>query len=354
VITVDDLRAVVWGLGAMGGGIARVLTEREGVRVVGAIDSNPELVGKDLGQVLGLESNYGVEVVAEPGKVLSNSRAQVCIVATSSFVEDVQEQLVAAIKAGCNVISIAEEMADPAASHLETAAMLDRLARQHGVTVLGTGINPGFVLDSLIIVLTAACTNVERIRARRINDLGPFGPTVMRTQGVGTTPEQFEQGLADGTIVGHVGFAESLGLISTALGWHLDEIRQERTPIVAGEERKGDYIRVPAGRVAGCRHTARGYIEGREVITLEHPQQVDPAAAGVETGDFIDIEGVPRISMAIQPEIPGGTGTIALAANMTAPVVAASPGLKTMADLPLPRALLGNVHCIVEQLRRRR
>jgi len=211
VITVDDLRAVVWGLGAMGGGIARVLTEREGVRVVGAIDSNPELVGKDLGQVLGLESNYGVEVVAEPGKVLSNSRAQVCIVATSSFVEDVQEQLVAAIKAGCNVISIAEEMADPAASHLETAAMLDRLARQHGVTVLGTGINPGFVLDSLIIVLTAACTNVERIRARRINDLGPFGPTVMRTQGVGTTPEQFEQGLADGTIVGHVGFAESLG-----------------------------------------------------------------------------------------------------------------------------------------------
>lgn len=333
----------------MGGGMARVLASRDGVKITGAI-SRTTMVGEDLGEGLGLKP-LGVTVSNDAGATLAEARPDLTVIATSSFISDVAEQIYAAVDFGSNVISIAEEMAYPAASSPEVAGEMDRRAKERGVSILGTGINPGFILDALIIALTGACTEVKSIRAERVNDLSPFGPTVMRTQGVGTTPEEFEAGLEDGTVVGHVGFNESMHLIASALGWHLDRVEQTRTPIVAGETREGQSITVPAGRVAGCHHSARGYVGGEEVITLEHPQQVNPGAARVETGDYIEISGTPGLSLAIQPEIPGGVGTIALAVNMVAPLVAASPGLKTMADLPLPRALLGNVREMTDQLK---
>jgi 4-hydroxy-tetrahydrodipicolinate reductase len=174
----------------------------------------------------------------------------------------------------------------------------------------------------------------------------------MQTQGVGTSPEEFEQGLLEGSIVGHVGFPESLQLIADALGWKLEAVSEERTPIIAGEPREGAHIEVSPGQVAGCHHVARAVVQGREAIVLEHPQQVEPSAAGVETGDFIQIKGTPNISTAITPEIPGGVGTIALAANMVGPVVAARPGLKTMIDMPVPRGFQGDVRTLIEQLQR--
>jgi len=129
--------------------------------------------------------------------------------------------------------TIAEELADPEAQSPELAAEIDALAKQNGISVLGTGVNPGFVLDLLIVTLTAGCHSVERIEASRINDLSPYGHTVMKSQGVGTTPEAFRAGLADGTIVGHVGFPESIHLISEALGLGVDRVLQSQELYVA-------------------------------------------------------------------------------------------------------------------------
>ena len=162
----------------------------------------------------------------------------------------------------------------------------------------------------------------------------------MKTQGVGTTVSQFEKGVRDGTITGHIGFKQSIRMIADALGWELDSITENREPIVTNVPRETPYIKIGPGMVAGCNHKAYGFRNGEAVITLEHPQQVHPSLADVCTGDYIEITSTATtIKMAITPEIPGGHGTIAMAVNMIPHVITASPGLKTMLDLPFPRLL---------------
>ena len=334
-----DIRVFVWGLGAMGSGMARMIWEKKSVKLVGALDINPAKAGRDAGEVIGLSESTGITVASDGREALAQARPDVVIIATRSFVREVMNEILLAIEYGANVISIAEEMADPWAQHPELADRIDQAARDQGVTVLGTGINPGFILDLLIVCLTGACVNVESIVARRVNDLSPFGPTVMETQGVGTTLEQFQAGIADGSIVGHVGFPESVSLIARALGLELDSIEQTKEPIISNVARKTEHVTLEPGWVAGCRHIAVGYSQGKEVIRFEHPQQILPELEGVDTGDYITIEGTPRIDMAIKPEVPGGLGTMALAVNMVPLVKEAKAGLLTMVDFPVPRAL---------------
>ncbi len=335
----NNIRVLVWGLGAMGSNMARMIWEKESLELVGAVDIHPDKAGRDAGDVLGLGQSTGITVAHDGHHALSQGCPDVVIIATRSFVHEVVDEMLLAVEQGANVISIAEEMADAWAQHPKMADRIDRAARERKVTVLGTGINPGFVLDLLIVCLSGACVSVESIVARRVNDLSPFGPTVMETQGVGTTPEQFQAGIADGSIVGHVGFPESISLIARALGMQLDRIEQTKEPIISRVTRKTEHVIVEPGWVAGCRHIAVGYRDDKEIIRFEHPQQVLPELEGVDTGDYITIEGTPRIDMAIKPEIPGGLGTTALAVNMVPLVKRAAPGLLTMVDFPVPRAM---------------
>lgn len=338
-----EIRAILWGIGSMGAGIGRdLLQNKQGVSIVGAIDTDPNKIRKDLGTVLGTGEKIGVTVSDDPDSVLKQ-QADIVFLSTSSFTREVFPCLEKIIASKKNVITTAEEMADPSASEQELAVTIDLLAREHGVTVLGTGVNPGFVLDSLIITLSGACQTVERIKASRVNDLSPFGPTVMKTQGVGATPEEFYKGVQDGNIVGHIGFKESLSLIARALGWELDRVEESKEPIISKVLRTTEHVRIEAGNVAGCKHIARGFMGAREVITLEHPQQVHPHLENVETGDYITIEGTPTISWRDENEIPGGIGTIAVAVNMLPHVINATPGLKTMLDLPMVSAHTGDL-----------
>ena len=336
-----ELRVMLWGLGAMGGGMGRMLLSKEDVKIVSALASTPSKAGKDLGAIFGLYKTVGVTATTDPDEAFS-AKPDVVLLSTASFVTEVFPQICLALERGCDVITIAEEMAYPWAGSPELSEKMDALAKKVGKTVLGTGINPGFVLDTLVIALTGICRDVKHIHAKRVNNLAPFGPTVMRTQGVGTTPEEFKKGLESGAIVGHVGFQESARLIGESLGWKIDRVVEEREPIISSVERKTQYAHVTPGNVAGCRHTARAYVGDREVIFLEHPQQICPEAEGVDTGDYITIDGDPPVNLSIKPEIPGGTGTIAVAVNMIPFVVQARPGLLTMADLPVPRAILSS------------
>ena len=328
-------RVISWGLGAMGQGMARLILSKEGMQLVGAIECDPNKIGKDVGEFLG-QDKAGVVIKSSLKEALEGNEADLLLIATSSFTREVFPQIKEGIEAGLNIITIAEEMAYPEAQEPELAKEINRLATEAGVTVLGTGINPGFVLDTLILSLTGVCLDVQAIKAARINDLSPFGPTVMRTQGVGTTPEEFEAGLKSGDIVGHIGFQESIKMIAKRLGWELDEIIETREPIISNVYRETQYVKVEAGNVAGCRHIAYGKKNGQTVITLEHPQQIHPHLEGVDTGDYIEIIGEPNVKMMIKPEIPGGKGTMACAVNMIPAVIKAAPGLTHMSELPIP------------------
>ncbi|MDZ7673129.1 MAG: 2,4-diaminopentanoate dehydrogenase [Halanaerobiales bacterium] len=343
----ENIKVVLWGMGSMGSGMGKYLVDKKGVEIVGAIANRESKAGKDVGEFFGLDKEVGVKITNDPMSVITED-VDVVLQATSSFVEDVYPQIEEIVKRKVNVISIAEEMAYPMVGSKELSEKIDKLAKENGVSVLGTGINPGFVLDLLIIALSGACAKVDKIEAARINDLSPFGPTVMRTQGVGTTVEEFEKGIKDGSIVGHIGFLESINMIADRLGIDLDKIEQTREPIVSETHRETEHVKVEPGMVAGCRHIAKGYSDGKEVILLEHPQQIHPGKEGTETGDYIKIKGIPDINMSIQPEIPGGIGTMAVAINMIPVIVGAKAGLVTMKDLPVPAAMVGDLRKLMD------
>jgi 4-hydroxy-tetrahydrodipicolinate reductase len=337
----ESVRIAVLGTGAMGSGILRLLLEKSGLELVGVYARRPERAGTDAGEAIGMDERLGIAIESELPALLDRVRPDVAIQATCSRLSDAEAELEACLTRGVNVVSIAEEMAWPAASSPERAARLDRLAREHGASAIGAGVNPGFVLDLLVATLTGACARVDAITATRVNDLAPYGPTVLRSQGVGMTPEAFARGLRDGKIVGHIGFPESIGMLAAALGWRIEGIEQTREPIVSKVLRETPHVRVEPGCVAGCSHTAVAYRGGCPVITLVHPQQVYPQSEGVETGDVIEIDGAPPLRIASRPEIPGGQATVALAVNTLPRVVAAAPGLHSMLDLPVPTVLPG-------------
>lgn len=341
-----NVKVVHWGLGAMGGGMAKLLDSKTGVESVAAIDADPNKQGKTMAELLGVKSQ--AKVTNDSTEALAKD-ADIVLMATGSFTKEVYPLLVQAIEAKKNVICIAEEMAFPRQQEPELAEKIHKLALENDVTVLGTGINPGFVLDLLIVAMTGVCYDITEIKASRINDLSPFGPTVMKTQGVGTTPEEFKAGVEAGTIVGHVGFPESMAMIASALGWELDEIRQTKEPIIAKKFRETPHVKVEPGMVAGCRHIAYGIKDGKTLVTLIHPQQVRPENEGVDTGDYIEIYGEPNINLAIKPEIPGGIGTIAIAVNSIPNVIKSKAGLVNMTQLPVPPALLGDIRSLIKR-----
>lgn len=344
----NDVKVIVWGLGAMGGGMARLLAEKKGIKIAGAIAGRKEKEGKDLGDVLNLNRMLNVNVSCDYEKVIKDTDADIVLLATDSFLKNVFPQVKLILESGKNCITIAEEMAYPHTVDEKAAAEIKELAVKNGVSVLGTGVNPGFVLDTLIIALTGVCREVKRVRASRINDLSPFGNTVMKTQGVGTTAEEFKKGLEDGSIVGHIGFRQSIPMIADTLGIEIDDVIETREPIISKTHRETPYVSVEPGMVAGCRHIGYGMKNGEAVITLEHPQQIHPSIEKVETGDYIYIEGDPNLNLSIRPETPGGIGTIATAVNMIPQVINAKPGLLSMMDLPVPHALMGDISKLIK------
>jgi 4-hydroxy-tetrahydrodipicolinate reductase len=323
--------------------MARYVLEAPGLELTGAYARRRERAGTDLGRAIGLGRDLGIAIDADLGAVVKRTRPHVALQATCSRLEQAWPEIAVLLREGVSVVSIAEEMAYPACRSPAIAAEMAELACAGGAAVVGTGVNPGFVLDLLVVALTGVCSSIEAIRATRINDLSPYGPTVLEAQGVGMTPDAFEAGLAAGRVTGHFGFPESMSMIASALGCTIERIEQRVEPIISEVRREIPSITVEPGQVAGTTHTAVGYRNGAPFITLVHPQQVRPEIAGVETGDRIEIIGRPSLCLSGSPEIPGGAATTAIAVNTIPRILAASPGLYAMTELPVPAALLGGV-----------
>ena len=349
----DDLKVVVLGTGAMGAGIIELLQQKRGLTLAGVYGRRPRPTPTDVGLVIGLDERIGLDINNDLADLLTRTKPQVAIQATCSRVEQAMGEIRILLEHGVNIISIAEEMAYPACQSPRLAEEIHELALSHDVVVLGTGINPGFVLDLLVITLTGTCHRVESINAKRINDLSPYGPTVLRSQGVGLTADAFASGIGDGSVVGHVGFKESIAMIANALGWRIERIAERREPIISRVKRETPHVTVEPGHSAGCLHEVVAYTGDKPVITLLHPQQIHPHLEDVQTGDSIDITGVPDVHFSTSPEIPGGIGTTAMAVNMIPHVMNATPGLRNMAELPVPAALMGDVRRLVKNWPRR-
>jgi hypothetical protein len=337
---VRAVKVVLYGIGAVGSLIAKLLLEKQGVEVVGAIDVAEEKVGQDLGAVLATGKPIGIKVSNDTPGVLSKTKPHVVIHATSSYLEDVYPQLQEIIRRGIDVISTCEELSYPYLTEPQLAQKLNRLARRNRATVLGTGINPGFLMDTLVIALTAPCQRVDKIKVVRLMNAATRRLPFQRKVGAGLSKEAFYKAIQERRISGHVGLEQSIAMIAAALRWKLERTELASVePIIAKKPAHSEAIKVRVGRVAGLRQVARGYRKGIEVITLDFQAYI----GAEEDYDAVTIEGIPVINQRIAPCVHGDAGTAAMVVNAIPKVINAAPGLVTMKDLPLPSAATENV-----------
>ncbi len=339
----ENVKVIIWGLGAMGGGMADMLLSKKGVDIVGAVGRGKK-IGTSMYDYIKTERGDRPDVIIQDYKdAIKPGAADIVLLCTDSFTKNAFDKLKYIMEQKINVITSAEEMAYPAAQEPELAAELDKIAKENGVSCLGTGINPGHIMDLLVLVMTGCMVDVEHILSRRVNSLSPFGKAVMEEQGIGISVEEFLERKANGTMAGHVGFAESVGMIAEGLGLSVDKFAQDMNPITTDVDRKSPHGFAAAGSCAGVAMTADATLSNGMEVRMEHPQQIEPEQVGVQTGDYVIIKGTPNVNMVNSPEVEGGLGTIAMCVNMIPQVINAEAGLKTMIDLPVPRALMGDL-----------
>ncbi len=345
----NSVKVAIWGFGAMGSGMAKMILDKKGFEITGICDLNPNYVGKNIFDILEVEQKDHPSVFVKNNidEVVTED-CDIVLLATDSFTKKAFPKIKLLLEKKVNVISTAEEMAYPMAQNPDLANELNQIAKANGVTVIGTGINPGMMMDLLVVCLTGVMKDVEKITVKRVNSLSPFGKAVMEEQGVGITVKEFTERLNNNDMAGHVGFHESVNMIADALKWKVEKFEQQMQPIITEVDRKSPYGFAKAGNVCGVSMTSQGYVDGKVKIDMYHPQQIEPQYSGTNTGDYIEIDGSPVVNMAINPEIDGGIGTIAMCVNMIPHVINARSGLKTMIDLPVPRAIMGDVREMID------
>jgi hypothetical protein len=307
------IRTVHVGLGTIGQLCLRAAAGRTALHVAAAIDPRADLVGRDAGEVAGLPRPLGVRVVADWQGVPA---ADVAIICTTSRLAELRAPVATALAHGLDVVSTCEELAAPPADSV-AAQEIDQLARAAGRRVLGAGVNPGFVMDALPLVLSAAVSELRAVRVRRAVDVRTRRPQLAAKVGVGLPPAEFEARRLRGEI-GHVGLAASARLLAAGLGWTIDSLSESVQPVL-----RADW------RCAGVHQELRAWVGGAPRIVLE----LTIAEAVAEPGDTIWLDGLPSLEWRAAPAIPGDEATAALVVNAVLALPALPPGLRTVADL---------------------
>jgi hypothetical protein len=325
------LRVLHFGLGPIGAAIVRQVAERRGFRIVGGVDIDPIKVGRDLGEIASLGRPMRMKVASDARKAIKAAKPDVVVLCTSSSLKRVLPQIETILKLRVPIVSTTEELAYPAGANIRYAREIHRMAQKAKVAVLGTGVNPGFTMDALPIMLTGVCERVEAIRVDRVQDARIRRLPFQQKIGSGLTREQFQKKVDDGS-VRHVGLAESISMIADALGWKLDRITDEIKPRIATETVASEFLAVDPGYVCGIVQDGIGFRHGDPVITLH----MEAYLGASESFDAIEITGSPALRMKIAGGVHGDVATASIAVNSIPKVVTAAPGLHTMRDLPLP------------------
>ncbi len=333
----DRMRVIIMGCGIMGRRVAEALLPKQSFEIVGALDINPELTGRDLGELFSSPQDTGIVIANDAEALFTRVKADAVVQTTLSHLTTVLPQIEQCLQAGLNIVSTCEELSFPWKRHPELASRIDNMAKEAGVTVVGTGINPGYLMDSLPLALTAPCLRVDSIRVTRMMNSARRRIPFQKKVGSNMTPEEFRQKIDDGIITGHVGLLESINMIASGLGWKLDEaVELPPEAVIAETETPSGMGTVPPGDVIGLRSVAYAKKDGEKIITLEFI-----ANAGVKQEyDEIEIKGEPDIHEKILGGVHGDTGTVSMTINTIPKTIAAVPGLKVMSELPAPCATL--------------
>ena len=325
------ISVMFYGLGPIGAAVARQVATRKGFKVAGGIDVDPAKVDQDLGDVIGLGHKLKVRVTGDAAGALKRAKPDVVVLCTSSSLKRVMPQVEAVLKAKVPIVSTTEELSYPVGKNRALARKIDALARKAKVAVLGTGVNPGFVMDALPIALTGVCERVDSIRIDRVQDARVRRLPFQQKIGSGLTTEQFQKKVEDQS-VRHVGLAESVTMIAEAFGWRLDKVTDEIQPKIADKTVESEFLAVDRGYVCGIVQDGMGWKDGKALITLH----MEAYLGAPESFDSVVIEGNPRIVQRITGGVHGDVATASITVNSIPKIIAAPPGLRTMRDMVLP------------------
>ena len=319
------------GLGPIGAAVVRQVANRKGLTIVGAVDIDPAKAGKDVGDVCDVGRKLRVKVGSDIAATIKASRPDVAVLCTSSSLKKVIPEFEAVLKLKVPIVSTTEELAYPVKSNSASAKKIDALAKRARVAVLGTGVNPGFVMDALPIALTGVCESVTAIEIDRIQDARIRRLPFQKKIGAGLTREEF-QAKVDDASVRHVGLAESITMIADALGWKLDKVTDEIQPKMADKEVASQFLTVPPGKVCGLIQDGVGYRKGVPIIKLH----MEAYLGAPESYDAVRITGNPPLQMKLAGGVHGDVATASITVNSIPKIIAAPPGLRTMRDMALP------------------
>jgi hypothetical protein len=322
-MSVQPVSVAQYGIGPIGAEIARLLLTKPWVKLVAAVDIDPNKIGKDVGEVIGLGRTVGVKVTPDV-----QGRPEVVCHSTGSRLREVSSQLKELLERGCHVVSTCEELSFPLDQAIR--ADLQQTARSHNVTLLGTGVNPGFVMDKLPLTLTAVCQRVDSVNIIRIQNASTRREPLQRKVGAGMTTAEFKAAVQTGKIK-HMGLRESLMMVGNGLGVEFDKVSDEKIePIVAEREVVTQYLRVAPGQVAGVHQT----IEGKGKINVRLELRMYVGAEDI-AADRVIVKGVPDLEMEIKGGVHGDRATAAMVVNSIPRVISARPGVLTMDDIPI-------------------
>ena len=324
------VRVIQYGIGPIGASIVRLMRQKESLEIVGAIDTDPKKVGRDLGEVVGsTDAPWGVPVSADAAAVFAKP-ADLVVHSTSSYLTSVMDQLLACLSAGLCVVSTCEELAYPFRKHPDLSKTLDVAAQQEGVALVGTGVNPGFVMDKLPLTLSAVSQRVDWVSAVRIVDASKRRLPLQKKIGAGMTPDEFHAQVSAG-VIKHHGLPESIAMVADGLGFAVDDITETIEPMIADTYVKTEFLDVKPGQVTGVHQIARGTAAGKEKIFMELKMYV----GAKEPADTVVLKGDPNLTLTIPAGTHGDVATAAVVVNAIPAILAASAGLRTSRDLPL-------------------
>jgi hypothetical protein len=323
------IRVVHVGVGSVGYRVPALILERPDFELVGVVDTDPGKIGRPLEEFVPQAKGSAFRVEADASACIEKNRAVAVTHTTASYLPECIDQLREIARAGVAVVSSAEELLYPWLRHPRWADKLNELCKQHGSRLLGTGINPGFLMDLLPLLAVLPCERVRAVRAERVVDAATRRGPLQKKVGAGITIEEFARGVASGKF-GHVGFCESGALLASKLGWKLDTLGETIEPVMAQAPVKTGFVEVQPGEVAGIHQVVSATMDGREVIRLDLKMYV----GAPDPHDAFTLDSDPPVAWRSEQGIAGDPATAAILVNSIDRLLAVSPGLKTVADLP--------------------
>lgn len=325
-----SLRILHVGLGPLGRRIQSDLAARGPGRTVAAVDVDPALAGKPLAE-LAPGAPADVRVAASLDEVEDWEAIDAAILTTSSDLRRCAPTLRALAERGVSTVSTCEELLWPWLRHPALARELEGVARANGASLLGTGVNPGYLMDALPVFLSAAALEVRKVRIERVQDATTRRVPFQRKIGAGLDRDQFAARIEAGTLR-HVGLGESLHFVAGCLGWKVERWDETIEPVIARQRLECDLGTIEPGLAAGVRQVARGWVGGQELLSLEFIAAIGQA----DPHDRVLLDSDPPLDLVLRGGVHGDKATSAMVLNCVAPLLDAPVGLVTMAQIRMP------------------